>query len=142
MRIILWAEIFYAIVDIWGMLLTTQPLLVPRSRKSGAILLPPPPPFWVFRSVTEYLYLVLSTYAPQSTLYNVLYAELNNLRFRLYLLLLHNTVKSSHIQRRILCPQNGCAFASSSVGFKCVFARERKYNLLTFDSKTVDFMIN
>jgi len=58
-------------------------------------------------------------------LYKVLYIEVNYLRFRLYLLLLHNTIKSYHIQRRIHCSKNGRAFASSSVGFKCVVARER-----------------
>jgi hypothetical protein len=37
-----------------GVVLTTHPLLVPRSRKSRAI---PLPPFWSFGSVTGYLYL-------------------------------------------------------------------------------------
>jgi hypothetical protein len=39
-----------------GVVLTTHPLLVPRSRKSRAI---PLPPLWAFGSVTGYLYLLL-----------------------------------------------------------------------------------
>jgi hypothetical protein len=39
--------------------LTTHPLLVPRSRKSRAI---PLPPLWAFGSVTGYLYLYFGSY--------------------------------------------------------------------------------
>jgi hypothetical protein len=43
-----------------GVVLTTHPLLAPRSGKSRAI---PLPPLWAFGPVTEYLYLFTSIYS-------------------------------------------------------------------------------